>query len=93
MVFDTDCSKKWPGIQRVCASTWLWVSNDKGRTWKGWQWDYLRPGQTKKEFPWEWEPFGIREDSWIAVMCTGLVRDHRRNIPARTNSVWLQKPE
>jgi hypothetical protein len=44
------------------------------------QWDYIRPGQTLRHFPWDLEG----KEAVVYIAITGLCRDHRRSVKKRT---------
>lgn len=96
LILTTEAVKVWKdGGGRVCANLHFIVK--RNGQWRSYCYDYVRPGQTKKEDiprapckPGEhYETVSKTEECHIYL--SGLCRDHRRNVSERTNSVQVQK--
>jgi hypothetical protein len=81
-------SSEWPPIQNVSASVWFARVRPGTKTICR-QWDYFRPGQKEKEFP--WDDFDLKTSDDLYVFVTGLVRDARRNVYVRSKAAKIQR--
>ena len=88
-----DATKEWPTDYDVVGTCWLFIQDSENR-WHAHQWDYIRPGQTLRHFPWnpphpeDGKNYAtVKAADPFAVMVSGLCRDKRRNVSKRTRVV------
>lgn len=96
LVLTTEATKVWKdGGGDVCANLHFIVK--RNGKWQSYCYDYVRPGQTKKEdLPrapckpgQNYETVSKTEECHLYI--SGLCRDHRRNVSERSNTVCVQK--
>lgn len=82
----------WPNVDDICGACWFIVWRNSG--WRAYCWDYIRRGQTsrdwprRKDKPVDYETVNDGEECYVVI--TGLCRDKRRNVSERTNIVRVQ---
>ena len=83
----------WPAPYDVIGNCSFVI--EQGGRWHVYQWDYIRPGQVDRHFPWyhaDADYQAVSPGQEVYVMITGLCRDSRRNVSARTACVQVDNP-
>jgi len=90
---EQSATRDWPTKYDVVGNCWFFIK-EAGR-WVAFQWDYIRPGQVDRHFPWYPPKHGesyptVKKGQECYVMISGLCRDNRRNVQSRTACVRAQ---